>query len=306
VTYREALTRATDQLSMHPELRPTALPDAALLLMHALHIERPTLIAHPDRKIDRDQQAQYQRLIERRLNFEPIQYITGEQEFYGLTLRVTPAVLIPRPETELLVEAVLNHLNSVPHSSESHPHEWGHPQPRILDVGTGSGAIAIALAHHLPQAQITAVDLSPQALVIARENAQTHNLTNIDFRLSDLLEALASPLEQRSEATRSLQDPAKWDVIVSNPPYIPAAELLHPQVHAHEPHTALFAGPTGLDIYARLIPQAHAALKPDGLLALEIGHGQKEDIAALLAQWKEVEFLNDLQGIPRITLALKR
>ena len=279
ITYREALTRATDQLSMHPELRPTALPDAAVLLMHALQIERPTLIAHPDRKLDRDAQAQYQRLIERRLTFEPIQYILGTQEFYGLTLRVTPAVLIPRPETELLVECVLGALK-------------GSYHPRILDVGTGSGAIAIALAHSLPQAELTAVDLSPAALSLAHVNATKHHVQHrIRFIESDLFTALPTDLP--------------WDAIVSNPPYIPDSESLHPQVRDHEPHQALFAGPTGLDIYARLIPESHANLKPNGLLALEIGHGQRGSIAQLLANWKDVQFLNDLQEIPRVALARK-
>ena len=293
LTYREALTRATDQLSMHPELRPTALADAALLLMHALQIERPTLIAHPERKLDRDAQASYQRLIERRLTFEPIQYILGTQEFYGLTLRVTPAVLIPRPETELLVEAVLGALKRSDHS-------------RILDIGTGSGAIAIALAHHLPNAKLTAVDLSPAALSLAHENATKHHLQHrIRFIESDLLSALPANIPLGSEATRSVQNATKWDVIVSNPPYIPDSELLHPQVQAHEPHTALFAGPSGLDIYRRLIPQAYAHLKPNGLLALEIGHGQRDAIAELLALWNDVQFLNDLQEIPRVALARK-
>ena len=279
LTYREAFTRATDQLSMHPELRPTALPDAAILLMHALHIERPTLIAHPDRKLDRDQQAVYQALVARRLTFEPIQYILGTQEFYGLTLRVTPAVLIPRPETELLVESVLEALH-------------GSDHPRILDIGTGSGAIAIALAHHLPYAELTAVDLSPSALSLAHENATKHHLQHrIRFIESDLFAALTNA--------------PPYDAIVSNPPYIPASETLHPQVHAHEPHTALFAGPTGLDIYQRLIPESLNHLKPNGLLALEIGHGQRDSIAELLTGWHEVHFLNDLQQIPRVALARK-
>ena len=169
------------------------------------------------------------------------------------------------------------------------------PPPRqILDVGTGSGAIAIALAHHLPQAQLTAVDLSPAALEVAATNAARHHLTNrIRFVESDLLEALALG--------------ETFDAIVSNPPYVPAADrhTLHPQIRDYEPATALFAGPDGLDIYRRLIPQAHAALKPNGLLALEIGQGQRDAVAALLADWRTVRFLNDLQQIPRVALARK-
>jgi len=279
LTLREALTRATDQLSAHPELRPTALPDAAVLLMHLLGIDRAALIAHPERTLDRERQAAYQYLIERRLRFEPIQYIIGTAEFYGLTLRVTPAVLIPRPETELLVEAVIARL----------PND----QPlRIADIGTGSGAIAIALAHSLPRASVTALDLSPDALAIARENAQSHSVdTRIRFLESDLLTAVAG--EGACEA------------IVSNPPYVPVedAPTLHPQVRDREPPLALYAGSDGLDIYRRLIPQAYALLKPKGLLALEIGHGQRDAVAELLGEWDEVEFMDDLQRIPRVALA---
>ena len=279
ITVREALTRATGQLSAHPDLQPTALPDAVLLLCHTLTLTRAGLIAHPERTLDREQQARYQRLLEQRLRFEPIQYILGSQEFFGLDLRVTPAVLIPRPETELLVEAVLARL---PHTTNL----------RIVDVGTGSGAIAIALAHALPQAFVTAVDLSPQALALARENAATHHLTaRITFLESDLLEQLAAE--------------PPFEAIVSNPPYIPDADALtlHSQVRDHEPAQALFAGPTGLEVYTRLIPQAFALLKPGGLLALEFGFGQRDDLASLLTAWHKVEFLPDLQGIPRVALA---
>jgi len=278
ITLQQALTRATSQLSAHPDLRPTALPDAAILLMHTLQISRATLIAHPERTLDREQQAAYQRLLERRLRFEPIQYILGETEFYGLTLRVTPAVLIPRPETELLVESVITRLEK-------------QTLLQIADIGTGSGAIAIALAHSLPL-YVTAIDLSLEALTIARENAQTHHLADrITFLESDLLSAL--------------QPETLFDAIVSNPPYVPQtdAPTLHPQVRDHEPVQALFAGPDGLAIYQRLLPQALAHLKPNGLLALEIGHGQRDAIAALLADWHEVEFLPDLQQIPRVALA---
>ncbi len=281
ITVREALTRATGQLSAHPDLRPTALADAVLLLLHTLTATRAGLLAHPERLLDREQQAAYQRLLERRLRFEPIQYILGTQEFFGLTLRVSPAVLIPRPETELLVEAVLARLP---------PDTF----LRIADVGTGSGAIAIALAHALPHASVTALDLSPEALALARENAAPHHLADrIHFRESDLLQHIeAGP---------------PFDAIVSNPPYIPDADAptLHPQVREHEPPQALFAGPTGLELYARLLPQAHARLKPAGLLALEFGFGQRDALAALLMPWHSVEFLPDLQGIPRIALARK-
>jgi release factor glutamine methyltransferase len=281
LTLREALAQATGQLSAHPDLRPTALADAAILLQHLLGVERATLIAHPERTLDRDRQTQYQLLLARRLRFEPIQYILGETEFYGLRLKVTPAVLIPRPETELLIEAVL----------ARQPH--GQPV-RIADIGTGSGAIAVALAHALPQAELTALDLSRSALAVARWNAALHNVADrIAFLESDLLEAVAGT--------------APYDAIVSNPPYIPSSDAptLHPQVRDYEPSLALFAGADGLEVYRRLISQAFARLKPSGLLALEIGYRQRDALAQLLSDFNSVEFLPDLQGIPRVALAVR-
>ncbi|WP_213803924.1 peptide chain release factor N(5)-glutamine methyltransferase [Granulicella sp. dw_53] len=281
MTLREALTAATTHLSQNEHLRDTASRDAELLLLHTLQLPRTILLAYPAREVAPTQLAAYEAAIARRLALEPIQYITGTQEFYGLALHVTPDVLIPRPETELLVETVLQHLPSGQYL-------------RIADVGTGSGAIAIAIAHHLPQSHITALDLSPQALAIARQNAETHHLTDrIRFVQSDLLQEVAGE--------------APFDAILSNPPYIPTTDLasLHPQVREHEPHTALFAGSGGLDIYTRLIPQAHRSLRPGGLLALEIGHGQAESIRQLLAQWKDLLIYNDLQQIPRTVLARK-
>jgi release factor glutamine methyltransferase len=278
---REALAHGRQQLEASPELRADVARDAAALLLHALGVSRAELLANPDRALTPAQQSAFEAHIRRRLANEPIQYILGEQEFYGLTLRVTAAVLIPRPETEHLVEAVLAELDP------SHP-------LRILDVGTGSGAIAIALATHLPHAHITAVDISPEAHEVAAANAATHGLSaRIRFLQSDLLTALA-PTEA-------------FDAIVSNPPYVPTTDrsTLHPQVRDHEPAAALFAGHDGLDLYRRLIPQARAALKPNGLLALEIGHGQRDAIAALLNGWDELHFVDDLQQIPRVVLARK-
>jgi release factor glutamine methyltransferase len=283
MTLRQAITAAAAQLANDEHLRATASRDAELLLLHTLQISRVTLLTHPDRKLSAEQQALYRATIRRRLQHEPIQYITGEQEFYGLLLDVTPAVLIPRPETEHLVEAVLAHL----------------PKDIVLqiaDIGTGSGAIAIALAVHLPQAEITALDLSPEALAVAAANARKHGVANrIHLIESDLLSALNQ---------RSMQS---FDAVVSNPPYIPEFDrpTLHPQVRDHEPAAALFAGPDGLELYRRLIPQAYAALKSNGLLALEIGHGQREAIAALLESWQDVSFVDDLQQIPRVVLARK-
>jgi release factor glutamine methyltransferase len=277
-------------------LRDSAHRDA-LLLLHALGISRAALHADPGRILTLDQQARYESLILRRLANEPIQYITGEQEFYSLALHVSPAVLIPRPETEFLVEAVLAEFNPASHL-------------QILDIGTGSGAISIALAHHLPNAHVTATDISSAALAVASSNAARHHLSSrIRFVEADLLDALA-PCEAAFDAPGS---PASglgslgWDAIVSNPPYVPTGDraTLHPQVRDFEPAAALFAGPDGLEVYRRLIPHARAALKPGGLLALEIGHGQRDAVAALLAGWNTLLFVDDLQQIPRTALARK-
>ena len=288
MTLSQALIEATAQLAASEHLRNQARRDAELLLLHTLQIPRVTLLAHPTRELTAEQQAAYANTIRRRLNHEPIQYITGQQEFYGILLKVTPAVLIPRPETEHLVEAVLNLLPT--------------NQPlKIADIGTGSGAIAIALAVHLPDADVTALDISPIALAIAAANAREHNVAHrIRFLQSDLLSAL-NPDEAHAETNQS------FDAIVSNPPYIPEPDRagLHPQVRDHEPAAALFSGPEGLDLYRRLLPQAHTALKPNGLLALEIGHGQRDALAELLQTWHEVSFVNDLQLIPRVALARK-
>jgi release factor glutamine methyltransferase len=280
MTLREALTVAAAQLASDEHLRPTASRDAELLLLHTLQIPRVTLIAHPDGELSASQRTAYEDSIARRRHHEPIQYITGQQEFYGLTLKVTSAVLIPRPETEHLVEAVLKLLPT--------------NQPlKIADIGTGSGAIALALATHLPQAEITALDISPEALAVATTNARDHNVADrIRFLQSDLLSALDREAET-------------FDAIVSNPPYVAETDraTLHPQVRDYEPATALFAGKTGLDIYRRLIPQAFNALKPNGLLALEIGHDQQDSIAMLLQTWHNLFFVKDLQQIPRVALA---
>ena len=281
MTLREAIGWAAGQLSESPHLRADAHRDAALLLLHTLGISRAELLANSDRTLTPDQFTHFERLIARRFTHEPVQYITGEQEFFGLPLRVTPAVLIPRPETEHLVEAVLAEID--PSTSST-----------IADIGTGSGAIAIALAERLPSARIVATDISPVALELAAENAARNGVANgVRFVESDLLEAIAPD--------------APFDVIVSNPPYVAFADGkdLHPQVRDFEPATALFATGNGLDIYRRLIPQAQAALKANGLLALEIGEGQCAAINELLGAWNDVRFVADLQQIPRVALARK-
>ena len=280
MTLREALAIGTNQLAANPYLREHAARDAEYLLLYVLGFDKARRYAEPERQLSEKEQLLYQQGLARRLANEPVQYITGQQEFYGNRFQVTPAVLIPRPETEHLVEAVLGVL----------------PKDRtlkILDVGTGSGILAITLALHLPQAELVAVDLSPDALVVAKRNAEANQvLQRIHFLQSDLLEGLAGQT---------------FDCIVSNPPYVPALDrsTLHPQVRDHEPAMALFAGPDGLKLYPRLISAAYTALSPGGLLALEFGHGQKEALAGLLRGWHGVTFQEDLQGISRIAVAYR-
>lgn len=273
--------------SPHPE---RARRDAETLLLHLFQRRDPErnsawLIAHWNSPTPHG--AEFRALIDRRLKGEPIQYILGETEFYGLPIRVNPAVLIPRPETEHLVEEVLKRAARL-----------GHPRIpplRIIDIGTGSGCIAITLAHHLPHAAITAIDLSPEALDLARQSAELNKLTDsIRFLQGDLLTPVAGE---------------SFDIVVSNPPYVPTADRpsLSVEVRDHEPALALFAGEDGLDIYRRLIPGACSALAPGGYLLLEIGYGQKAAVTALLeiAGFESIEAFPDLQGIPRVVCATR-
>lgn len=274
-TVRAALVSATSKL----HLLATARRDAELLLMRGVGRDRAWIMTHADAGLSPEQLAQFEDWVARRARQEPVQYIVGETEFYGLMLRVTPAVLIPRPETEHLVEAVLARVAR-------------DAAVRICDVGTGSGAIAVALAHALPRAQVTGVDLSVAALEVARENAERHGVAGrVRFVESDLLGAV------RGE---------RFEVVVSNPPYVAEGEVLEAQVREYEPREALFAGRTGLEVYRRLIPEAREALVPAGWLAMEIGHGQRGALAELLAGWDGVEFAADLQGIPRVAIAQRR
>ncbi len=254
--------------------------DAELLLRHVLECDRAWLLAHPEAELTQLQLGFYRELLERRTRYEPVQYILGEQEFFGLPLRVTPAVLIPRPETEHLVEAILERM------PRNRP-------VRIADVGTGSGAIALALASKLPLAEIDALDLSREALAVAEDNAQTLGLAGqLRFLESDLLAAVQNE---------------RYDCIVSNPPYISSLEILEPQVALWEPHGALFAGPDGLDAYRALLPQAASRLVPGSFLAIEFGAGQQEALASLFALdpcWGTPEISPDLQGIARVACSM--
>jgi len=260
----------------HPE---RARRDAETLALHLIQRNRAYLIAHPLAEVSADGAVRYSALIERRLGGEPIQYITGETEFYGLPFQVNRDVLIPRPETEHLVEKVL----SLAASFE---------KPSIVDVGTGSGAIAVALAHKLPAAKVTAVDVSASALTVARGNAKRNGVGDrIRFLEGDLLAHVANE---------------RFEFVVSNPPYVAEGDRssLSVEVRDFEPSVALFAG-SGLEIYRRLIPAARGVLVRGGFLALEIGYGQDPAIAKLLVDtgFEQIEFIADLQGIPRVATA---
>lgn len=276
MTLRELAAEAESALRAGPHPERARL-DADTLLLHLLKENRAWLLTHRDDEVSPKLRDEMNRLIERRCHGEPLQYITGEAEFYRLPFHVEPGVLIPRPETEHLVEEVLRLMSGI-------------VAPRIADVGTGSGAIAVALAHTLPLAQVVATDISPQALSIARGNAaRNHVAGRIEFLHGDLL----VPLAGRS-----------FSVIASNPPYIPLRDRdsLSVEVRDHEPHSALFAGEDGLDIYRRLIHDAWNLLVPGGWLVMEIGYGQQPAIEELLRArgFGEIHFVPDYLGIPRV------
>jgi release factor glutamine methyltransferase len=277
---------------------PSASLAAELLLMHTLGRDRTWLYAYPEHELDATTHERYFSLIARRASGVPTQHLTGHQEFWGLDFEVTPDVLIPRPETEHVIEVALDRLGAA---------SGGSALPngaalRIADVGTGSGCIAIALAHELHNAHITATDISTPALEVARRNATRHGVTTrVDFVECNLLDALL----HKSPAT-SHQSPF-FHVIISNPPYIARREAvtLPCEVREHEPDAALFGGETGTEMYAPLIVQAGTLLKPDGILVLELGYNSAEHVSRLLNTpvWSEVTLTNDLAGINRVASA---
>jgi len=278
VLLRSAFTSAVQQLTDAHIGSPRL--NAEILLMFVLNCDRAYLYAHPERELTPEEELRYQEVLARRASGTPSQYITGHQEFWGRDFVVSPAVLVPRPETEHLIEAVLPLAKALPH-------------PRIADVGTGSGCIAITLAKELPEAEIYATDISAAALEIARTNGARHELeARIKFQETDLLGGLPSDY---------------FDFIVSNPPYVGESEedAVQLEVRKHEPRVAVFAGPSGTDVIERLVPQALAALKTGGWLMMEISGTIAARVEPLLRGWAEVKILPDLQGIPRVVVASK-
>ena len=272
-----ALTRAADILRDGGVAEPRR--EAASLLAFVLGRDDVYLIAHPDHKLTAEETDQYIDVIARRAKREPFQYIVGRQEFYGLDFRVTPDVPIPRPETEILVEAAINEIA-------------GKEQPNFCEIGVGSGCISVSILHNVPSARAVGVDISPKALEIAKYNAELHGVIDrLDLRRGDVFEGVTG----------------QFDMIVSNPPYVPDPQLEHLQeeVRQFEPHTALFGGERGLDIIERITSKARHFLLPGGVLLMEIGFDQSNEVSRLLSNeaWNEVRFLDDLQGIPRIVFA---
>jgi release factor glutamine methyltransferase len=291
-----AITRLTAGNIPSPRL------NAELLLMFTLSCDRAYLYAHPERELTVEEEHRYRAALDERTRGMPTQYITGHQEFWGMDLIVSPAVLIPRPETEHVIETLLESASTSelgPQTSDLKSHaprsEVRGPKSvfRIADVGTGSGCIALALAKELPNAEIFAIDISGAALEIARINAARHQLeSRIQFREGDLLAGF---------------DENFFDFIVSNPPYVGESEeeQVQLEVRKFEPRNAVFAGPTGTEIIAQLIPQAQAALNPGGWLVMEISGTIADEVLKLLSDWKEVQIRPDLKAIPRIALARK-
>jgi release factor glutamine methyltransferase len=278
------LRRATDHLKNHHISEPRA--SAELLLAHVLGLDRLSLYLSAERPLEAEELEGFSKCLERRLRGEPVQYITGTQEFWSLALTVTPDVLIPRPETELLVEALLGFSR-----------ETGSGHMRLMDVGTGSGAIAIAAARELTEAVVVAGDLSLAALKLARDNAHRHHLSErILFLCTDLFCGLGRVL---------------FDAVVTNPPYVKSSDfaLLPREIRDYEPRHALDGGADGLQTIRAIIDQAPDFLRSGGMLALEMGAGQAEAVGGLVSRtnrYRGLHMLKDYSAIDRVLIAQTR
>jgi release factor glutamine methyltransferase len=284
---QEALKQGVESLARGGV--PSPRLNAEVLLMHAARCDRAHLFSHSERELTDAERVDYGRCLHERLQGKPTQYITGHQEFWGLDFLVNPSVLIPRPETELVVEAALQIIRRQD-SEDSEKTEF-----LIADVGTGSGCIAIALAHELPKARAFALDQSPPALETARRNARR---LGVEPRIQCLLSDLLVPCS--GEPLPPLH------MVVSNPPYVSEQDRnVMPEVRRFEPPAAVFAGKSGLEVYSRLIPQAAQALRLGGALVLELGYDVQEGVRGLLSptQWDSVHWLPDLAGIMRVVTA---
>ena len=282
---KQALAAAIQQLDEAEVGSPRM--NGEVLLMFTLGRDRAYIYAHPEHELTEEEQSRYDNAIARRASGYPSQYITGHQEFWGLDLIVTPAVLIPRPETEHIVEVVLEIARGAEYKDLP-------SRPKLIDVGTGSGAIALALAKELPNAEVNATDISDAALEIAQANAARLQLSaRVYFEQSDVLD--------------SIRRDGSFDFIVSNPPYVALSEADKVQdvVKKYEPKVAVFAGEHGLDIIRKLIPQAREALRPGGYLVMEIGYSMSEAVMNIMEGFEEVHAVPDLAGIPRVVVGTR-
>jgi release factor glutamine methyltransferase len=283
-TVKESIVGAADRLRRADSSSPRL--DAELLLAEALGVRREALYAAPERVLDAQEQARFEGFIRRRERREPVAYIVGRKAFRALDLRVNPSTLIPRPETETLVEAALAQLPA------------GRVRPTVLDIGTGSGAVALALADEHPSVRVVATESEPAALETARLNAARLGLSDrVEFVLGDLYDGLPPG--------------ALFQVIVSNPPYVTPQELetLAPEVRDWEPHRALLGGEGGLDYYQRIVPVAPTFLVPGGFLAVEVAEERAEEVRGLFEaarSFEEIAVVKDLGGKPRVVVGRER
>lgn len=290
MTVREALKKAIDRLKEIDIEAPVV--DAGVLLCHVLGVDRAYIYTHGEYTLKEAQLRAYTGLIERRAKGEPVQYLTGHQEFMGLDFSVDKNVLIPRADTETLVEAVIHYVEkSIPSGESIH----------LMDIGTGSGCIAISLAYYLKQIRVTALDISHKALEIAKKNSiHIGTAERVEFRCSDLFNSLDDKYE----------DNGAFDIIVSNPPYIPSEDIegLQVEVGKYEPLSALDGGTDGLDFYRDIISGSAKFLKPGGLLVLEAGYGQAFNIVRLMGEnFRDIGIVKDIAGIDRVVMGrLKR
>lgn len=274
----EILTKATEILREKEITEPRR--EASSLLAFTLQKDKTFLIAHSEYELSDKEESHFQKVLKRRANREPFQYIVGKQEFYGLDFLVTKDVLIPRPETELIVENALEVLKNV-------------ENPRFCEIGTGSGCISISILHENKSATAIACDISEKALQLARKNAEINKvLERLEPKISDVF----------AEMNKEI-----FDLIVSNPPYIPSTDFddLQPEVRCFEPSFALTDGKNGLSIIEKIIKYSPKFLKPEGFLLMEIGFNQSNEVRKMFSPeiWQEVEFCSDLQGIPRMLKA---
>jgi release factor glutamine methyltransferase len=284
-TVAEAIRRATERIRAAGSASPRL--DAELLLAHVFGGRREQLYREPERRLTTNQAASYEELVARRVRREPVAYIIGRKPFRTIEVASNASTIVPRPDTETLVDVVLQALA-----------ELDDPRPRVLDVGTGTGAIALALCAEHPGVSVVATDIDGRALELARHNAEVLNLAHrVEFVQSDLFDDLPSG--------------ARFHVIVSNPPYIAEYEheALQPEIREWEPRDALVSGPTGLEVYERLIPGALPFLEPRGLLAVEVHEGRVDEVCALFhatGRFTGVRVHQDLGGAPRVVSGRER